>query len=36
MKVMLHEKWNEWYGSDDHIFTATGRMRKEELQDICQ
>ena len=36
MKVMLQEQWNERYGSDDHTFTANGRMRKVELQDICQ
>ena len=36
MKVMLQRRWNDWYGSDDHTFTVTGRMRKVELQDICQ
>ena len=36
MKVMLQKRWNDWYGSDDHTFTVTGRMRKVELQDICQ
>ena len=36
MKVMLQEKWNDCNGSDDHTFTATGQMRKVELQDICQ
>ena len=36
MKVMLQEKWNDWYGADDHEYTKTGRMKKVELQDICQ
>lgn len=36
MKLMLQEHWNNWYGGDQHTFTATGRMWKPELQDICQ
>ena len=36
MKVMLQDRWNDWYGADEHSFTKTGRMRKVELQDICQ
>ena len=36
MKVLLQRKWNEWYAGDSHSFTATGRMRKPELQDVCQ
>ena len=36
MKVLLQRRWNEWYGGADHSYTATGRMRKPELQDVCQ
>ena len=36
MKVLLQRRWNERYGGADHSYTATGRMRKPELQDICQ
>ncbi|MCU7881477.1 MAG: hypothetical protein KZQ60_13760 [Candidatus Thiodiazotropha sp. (ex Lucinoma aequizonata)] len=36
MKVLLQRRWNDWYAGVDHSFTATGRMRKPELQDVCQ
>lgn len=36
MKVLLQRRWNQWYSEGDHSFTATGRMRKPELEDICQ
>lgn len=36
MKVLLQRRWNMWYASGTHSFTKGGRMRKPELEEICQ
>ena len=35
MKNALRQKWNSWIQSDDHSFTAGGRMRKAGFTTIC-
>ena len=35
MKTALRQKCSQWISSDDHSFTAGGRMRKAELTTIC-
>jgi len=35
MKTALRQKWNSWIQSDDHSFTAGGRMRKAGFTTIC-
>jgi hypothetical protein len=35
IKTSLRQKWSQWISSDDHSFTAGGRMRKAELTTIC-
>ena len=34
MTVLLQRKWNNWYASDSHSFTASGGMIKLELLDL--
>ena len=36
MKVLLQRRWNMWYASGTHSFTKGERMRKPELEEICQ
>lgn len=36
MKTALRRRWNEWIGGDDHTYTASGKMRKPEMDEICQ
>lgn len=35
-KDRMRKKWQEWMLADQHTFTATGRIRKVELPQICQ
>jgi len=35
-KDRMRKKWQEWMLADQHTFTASGRIRKVELPQICQ
>lgn len=35
-KDHMRKKWQEWMLADQHTFTASGRIRKVELPQICQ
>ena len=35
-KDRMRKKWQEWILADQHTFTASGRIRKVELTQICQ
>ena len=34
MKDALRQRWNQWLTSDEHSFTAGGRMRQPTLSDV--
>lgn len=34
IKVLPQQRWNQWYSDGKHSYTATGRMRKTELNVI--
>ena len=36
MKTLLRKRWNDWYSDGAHTFTAGGKMRKPELQEISK
>ena len=36
MKSALRRKWNGWMSGDEHTFTKGGRMRKPEMNQICE
>ena len=35
-KYRMTKKWQEWMLADQHTFTASGRIHKVELPQICQ